>query len=188
MARPKSEEKRKSILSAATEIFAERGIAHAPTSAISRVAGVAEGTLFTYFSTKDELLNELSRELREEIDQQLADFPHDAGPRTRMRFVWDRFIDLAKAQPNRLKVVKQLRSSGRLLNESNPAVAVKLLLDIAKEVAEGGPLHEASADFLVLLFRSHAEATIEYIGAHPEQEAKCRELGFRLFWTGLSAR
>lgn len=170
------------------EIFAERGIAHAPTSAISKVAGVAEGTLFTYFATKDELLNELSRELRQEIDQKLEDFPHGVDPRTRLRFMWDRFIDLAKSQPRRLMVVKQLRSSGRLLNDSDPAVAVKLLLDITKEAAKGGPLQEASVDFLVLLFRSHAEATVEYIAAHPEQEAECRESGFRLFWTGLSTR
>ena len=188
MARPKSEEKRKSILDAAMDVFAERGIAHAPTSAISRAAGVAEGTLFTYFATKDELLNELSRELGEEFDRELTEFPHSTDPRTRLRFVWDRFIDLAKAQPKRLMVVKQLRSSGRLLNDSDPGAAVKLLLSTAKEAAEGGPLCGTSADFLVLLFRSHAEATIEYIGAHPEQEAKCRELGFRLFWAGLSAK
>jgi AcrR family transcriptional regulator len=38
--------------------FAQSGIA-ASTSAIARSAGVAEGTLFRYFATKDELLNEL---------------------------------------------------------------------------------------------------------------------------------
>lgn len=188
MARPRSEQKRKAILDAAMEVFAERGIANAPTAAISKVAGVAEGTLFTYFATKDELLNQLSQDLREEFDRTLADFPHEADPQTRMRFVWDRFIELAKAKPMRLRVVKQLRSSGMLLNESNPSYAVKLLLSTAQEAAQGGPLSEAPAEFLVLLFRSHAEATIEYIGAHPEQEAACRDLGLRLFLTGLSIR
>jgi AcrR family transcriptional regulator len=47
MARAKSEDKRNAILSAATEVFAERGLG-AATSAISHEAGVAEGTLFTY--------------------------------------------------------------------------------------------------------------------------------------------
>jgi AcrR family transcriptional regulator len=61
LARPKSDKKRKAILNAAVELFADKGIAHAPTSAISACAGVAEGTLFTYFKTKDELLNELYR-------------------------------------------------------------------------------------------------------------------------------
>lgn len=58
MARPKSEDKKQALLEAATAAFAQSGIA-ASTSAIARSAGVAEGTLFRYFATKDELLNEL---------------------------------------------------------------------------------------------------------------------------------
>ncbi|HAZ3452149.1 TPA: helix-turn-helix transcriptional regulator, partial [Klebsiella pneumoniae] len=56
MARPKSEDKKQALLEAATAAFAQSGIA-ASTSAIARSAGVAEGTLFRYFATKDELLN-----------------------------------------------------------------------------------------------------------------------------------
>jgi AcrR family transcriptional regulator len=54
MSRPKSDDKREAILAAATSVFAEGGLS-APTSAISKVAGIAEGTLFTYFLTKDDL-------------------------------------------------------------------------------------------------------------------------------------
>ncbi|ELW9307478.1 helix-turn-helix transcriptional regulator, partial [Klebsiella pneumoniae] len=53
MARPKSEDKKQALLEAATAAFAQSGIA-ASTSAIARSAGVAEGTLFRYFATKDE--------------------------------------------------------------------------------------------------------------------------------------
>src|SRR3569832_1903169 len=84
--RPKSDKKRQAILDAAVVFFADRGIGHAPTSAISSAAGVAEGTLFTYFRTKDELLNELSREMRKEIDLEMADYPISAEFRTRLRF------------------------------------------------------------------------------------------------------
>ena len=66
MARPKSEDKRNAILSAATEVFAERGLS-AATSAISTAAGVAEVPLFTYFKTKDELINALYREIKLEL-------------------------------------------------------------------------------------------------------------------------
>ena len=58
MARPRSEDKRSATVSpdAAAQVVAEYGVS-APTAKISKVAGVAEGTLFTYFATKDELLN-----------------------------------------------------------------------------------------------------------------------------------
>ena len=59
MSRPRSEQKRQAILDAAFRVFVERGVAASPTSAISKAAGVAEGTLFTYFKTKEELMHEL---------------------------------------------------------------------------------------------------------------------------------
>jgi AcrR family transcriptional regulator len=189
MARPKSDDKRKAILDAAMEVFAERGIAHAPTSAISQAAGVAEGSLFTYFKNKDELMNELYRELRAELDRELAGYPYKADACTRLRFIWDRFLDLAKSQPKRLNVLKQLRASGRLLKDAEtPNIAITEMLHTTKEAAEGANLESASAEYLVLLMRAHAEATVEYIAVHPDQEAICRELGFNFIWKGLTGQ
>ena len=186
LARPRSDQKRQAILDAAVELFADRGIGHAPTSAISSAAGVAEGTLFTYFKTKDELLNELYREMRKEIDREMADFPFSADARTRLRFVWDRFLDLAEKYPKRLKVQQQLRSSGRLLKGAEaPNMVIKELLQVSKEGAELGGLNGASPEYLVLMFRAQAEATAEFIAAHQEMEAESRELGFKLVWRAL---
>ena len=36
---------------AAVEVFSERGFWNTPTSLVSKTAGVADGTLFTYFNT-----------------------------------------------------------------------------------------------------------------------------------------
>jgi AcrR family transcriptional regulator len=189
MARPKSDDKRRAILEAATEVFAERGFAHAPTSAISKTAGVAEGTLFTYFSSKDELINELYRGLRKELDQELSGYPFEADARIRIRFIWDRFLNRAKLQPRRLSVIKQLRASGRLFKEAEtPTLTLTELLKATKEAADGDRLKEVSAEFLVLQFRAQAEATVDYIAAHPEEEAAAREAGFYLFWRGLTGK
>src|SRR6266700_1119573 len=49
------EKTRKAILRAALELFAEKGFYHTTTKAISRQAGIAEGTLFNYFETKEDL-------------------------------------------------------------------------------------------------------------------------------------
>src|ERR1700740_3183384 len=123
------------------ELFADRGIGHAPTSAISAAAGIAEGTLFTYFRTKDELLNELYRELRTELDRELADYPFTADARARLRFIWDRYLNLAMRYPKRLKVLQQLRTSGRLLKDAEaPTMAIIEVLHSTKEAAELGGL------------------------------------------------
>jgi AcrR family transcriptional regulator len=189
MARPKSDGKRKAILDAAKHIFAERGISNSPTSAISKAAGVAEGSLFIYFHSKDELMNELYRELRSEFDREFEEFPYKADAKTRVRFAWDRFINLAMEEPIRLTVLRQLRSSGRLFKDAEtPGIAILEMLHTVKEAVQGGSFQNAPAEFLILLLRAHAEATVEYILAHPEQEAVSREVGFGLVWNGLAGQ
>src|SRR5580700_3464724 len=94
MARPRSEDKRNAILDAATHVFAERGLTAAPTSEISKQAGVAEGTLFTYFKTKDDLVNALYREIKLELaDAMISGFPRKKSVRARLRHVWEGFVN-----------------------------------------------------------------------------------------------
>src|SRR3979409_775079 len=92
MAKPKSEDKRNAILSAAAQVFAERGLG-APTAAITRAAGIAEGSLFTYFKTKDELINALYRELKLELaDSMMSGFPRKQSVRHRLEHVWNGYV------------------------------------------------------------------------------------------------
>ncbi len=51
--------KREQIFEAAVQLFTEKGFEKTPTSAISKVAGVATGTLFHHFKTKEDLINAL---------------------------------------------------------------------------------------------------------------------------------
>ena len=49
------EKTQKAILRAALELFAEKGFYQTTTRAIARKAGIAEGTIFNYFETKEDL-------------------------------------------------------------------------------------------------------------------------------------
>src|SRR5258705_2773832 len=122
MARPKSEDKRNAILDAATRLFAERGLTAAPTSEISKQAGVAEGTLFTYFETKDDLINVLYREIKLELaDAMMSDFPRKKNVRTRLQHVWDRYVNWGIAHPRHRKALEQLQVAKALTKKSRKA-------------------------------------------------------------------
>src|SRR5262252_9487599 len=51
----KKERTKEQILAAALELFREEGIEATTTKQISKRAGIAEGTLFNYFKTKEDL-------------------------------------------------------------------------------------------------------------------------------------
>lgn len=48
------------IIQAALDVISERGFHNAPSSLIAKRAGVAEGTIYRYFRTKDELIHSIS--------------------------------------------------------------------------------------------------------------------------------
>ena len=66
MARPKTEEKRKRILQAAVKVFARKGYFAARVSEIAKKAGVADGTIYLYFKSKEDILVRLFDEVMAE--------------------------------------------------------------------------------------------------------------------------
>ena len=189
MARPRSDDKRRAILEAAARVFAERGVSDSPTSAISKAAGVAEGTIFTYFKSKEELMNELYLEFRREFAKRVADFPRRGNIRAQLRYLWDEYLAAGTANPARLRVQMRLRASGKLFKENEaPILALLDMMEAARKAVGGTELGKAPPEFLVLMMRALAEATIEYIAAHPESKEECWEDGFRILWKGLSGK
>lgn len=71
------EGKRDKLKDAALKLFVERGFHNTPTSLIAKEAGVATGTLFHYFKTKEQLINALYLEIKDEmveaLEQHLAE-------------------------------------------------------------------------------------------------------------------
>ena len=102
MARPKSEDKKQALLDAATAAFAQSGIA-ASTALIARNAGVAEGTLFRYFATKDDLLNALYLHLKQDLCQtMLAELDRTLTlPKEHTRNIWNSYVDWGIRNPCR---------------------------------------------------------------------------------------
>ena len=67
--------RRNQILDAATKVFAEKGFHRATIKDIARVAGIADGTIYTYFASKTDVLLAILNRLNEttEREQQFAE-------------------------------------------------------------------------------------------------------------------
>ncbi len=192
MARPKSEDKRNAILDAATRLFAERGLAAAPTSEISKLAGVAEGTLFTYFGTKDELINSLYREIKLGLaDAMMSDFPRKKNVRTRMRHVWDRDVRWGIANPRQRKVLGQLLVSEVLTKQSREAGSAPFVefQTMIRDGIEGRVFrNDLPVELISKSLGALVEATIDLTVANPSKADRYRESGFQMLWAGITRR
>jgi AcrR family transcriptional regulator len=190
VARPKSEDKRNAILDAATRLFAERGLTAAPTSEISKQAGVAEGTLFTYFKTKDDLINALYREIKLELaDAIMSDFPRKKNIRTRLRHVWDRYVNWGIANPKQRKVLAQLQVSEVLTKESKDATSapfVEFQIMICDAIEQRVFRDDIPAEHISKSLAALVEATIDLTVSKPSKANRYRDSGFLMFWAGIT--
>jgi TetR/AcrR family transcriptional regulator, fatty acid metabolism regulator protein len=78
--------KRDAILRAAIDVFAERGYFNAQVADVARAAGVAAGTVYLYFKSKDDLLVSIfERSMRESLTAGREAVAESGDPRERLR-------------------------------------------------------------------------------------------------------
>ncbi len=79
-------DKRAAILEAATAVFAERGFFNAQVADIARGAGIAAGTVYLYFRSKDEILTSIfDRTMKDAIAEGRAAMDGVTDPVERLR-------------------------------------------------------------------------------------------------------
>ena len=64
---------RAALLEAARRLFRDKGYANTKIADITEEAGRALGSFYTYFSNKEELLEQLAEDFKEEIDNRITD-------------------------------------------------------------------------------------------------------------------
>lgn len=189
MARPLSEAKREAILAAACKLVAEHGTG-APTAKIAREAGLAEGTLFTYFASKDELLNQLYLELKTDFATlTVTAYPREGSIRDRLEHLWNSFIDWGAKHPVKHKALRQLAVSDRISEEtrSKGAAAFAEISGMIEESRRIGLLKDQSQPFFSAVVEALSEVMLDLIAREPGKHEHYKKLGFSVFWDGITA-
>jgi len=188
MPRPLSDEKRSAILEAATNIIVMQGLS-APTAGIAKEAGVANGSLFTYFETKTELFNQLYLDIKAEIALAiLKNHPAGAEPRDEFFHVWRNWMNWAVSNPQKRKALTQLSVSDLITSETR-AIGHKTMTPVAELLERarvGGPMQKASKGFVGALMNSIAEATMDFMTQDPANAKKYSKEGFDALWRILN--
>lgn len=138
---PKGREgdKRERILRAATKVFARKGFYATKVAEVAKAAGVADGTIYLYFKSKDDLLVSLFEDrimlLLATLDRALAERP---TAQERLRCVIEMQLGLLEGERDLAEVITvNLRQSTRLMKQyAAPKFALYLDM-IAKVISDG---------------------------------------------------
>jgi AcrR family transcriptional regulator len=106
-------DKRNEILQAALKLFVEFGFHGTPTSKIAQTAGVANGTLFHYFKTKEELITCLYIDLKTKLNAfSVAEVPESgAGVKEKTRCGYLNALHWALQNPEGFRFIQQFSNS-----------------------------------------------------------------------------
>ena len=188
MAREKVADKEKAIVEAAISVFAERGFWNTPTSMISKTAGVADGTLFTYFATKDDLIHAVYLTIKRELAELLiAGFETYDSFEGKMRHIWDGYIEWGVAHPERFKVMQQIHTNYPV----SPEVAAEglepfaAIQQIAQESIASGLIRDYPVAYLAALMDSQTAMTVQFISSNHDQMRYYMDIGFEILWNGV---
>jgi AcrR family transcriptional regulator len=184
MPRPRSDDKRAAIMSAAARVIAAQGLG-AATATIAKEAGVSNGSLFTYFDTKADLLNQLYLELKTEMGAAaLGGLPADGDAREQLLSMCSGWLRWATGYPERRRTLAQLDVSDEITEATHQAAsrAMKGVADILERSREHGPLRDAPLMFVVGLASAVAETTIDFIIGDPDNADAHARAGFEAIW------
>jgi AcrR family transcriptional regulator len=184
MPRPKSDDKRTAILNAATRIFVVQGLG-APTAGIAKEAGVANGSLFTYFETKTDLFNQLYLELKSEVaSMAMKDLPQSSELRDQFFHIWRNWTAWAVTFPDKRRALAQLSVSDEITPETR-AAGQKMMAGIAElleQIRANGPMRKVPMNFVAGIMNSVAEATMDFMAQDPAGAKKHCKVGFEALW------
>ena len=184
MPRPRSDDKRNAIIAAATRIIVTQGLS-APTAGIAKEAGVANGSLFTYFETKSDLFNALYLELKLEMAAAATkDLRAGDDLRDQVFQVWQNWMAWALSFPEKRRALAQLGVSDEIKPATHKAAGkgMTLVAELLERVRAIGPMRKAPMGFVLTLMNSVAESTIDFMARDPANAAKHCKVGFDALW------
>jgi len=171
MARKRVGNKREKIINAAAKFFGEKGYHNTTTSEIAEAAGVAAGTIYIYFTSKEELIVAVFEEfLGRHMERLQAGVEAVDGPIARIRRLMTLGLELMESNPESAKIfLSQLRQSTTMIKTvaKRSSRAYKDIIEavLADGVAKGVFREMNTAHVASMLFGAYQMTVLEWVAS-----------------------
>ncbi|MBA2864372.1 TetR/AcrR family transcriptional regulator [Methanococcus maripaludis] len=185
------EDKRKAVMDAALKLFTERGFQGTSTAQISKEAGVATGTLFHYFPTKEDLINNLYFEVKGGLSRAMVkDLESQVSFKDRLKKIWDNLVRWGLDNHDEFLFVGQFCNSPYISNFTREEVMKEyvFLHTLVEEGLNEGHIKELPSELVMAMFYQNSRIVVEVISGYDssKDENKLIDDGFEIIWNGLT--
>jgi len=184
-------DKKQAILDTALPLFVDKGFNATSTASIAKTAGVATGTLFHHFPTKNDIMNQLFLSIKQEFATHIVSQTSLTGNlKQDANALWQKAIDWAIEQPLKQLFFLQYSMSTDI-DVKIRKQAMNSILGFIIELIEQGKKQHLIADFPneLLLENCHGQylAAIRFFTDNPHlgTDERHRNASFELFWRAM---
>jgi len=183
-------DKRAQITQAALKLFIEQGFQNTSTASISKKAGVATGTLFLYFPTKDDLINSLYKDAKEQLGTALsAGFPKAGSTKTRLKYLWDAAIQWALANNDAFRFMQMFKSSPLItrLTREELVPTGEFAVSFIRQAIKKGEIADINIELLFTVIDALLSAAVNLAVLKPaKSRTQIVEQAFEVLWKGIA--
>ena len=193
MARRLAADKREKFLSAALKLFVTHGVQNTSTAAIAKEAGTAAGTLFLYFPTKQDLINELVLKISNDQSEYMKTLFNPALPvRDTFFTIWQGCIHWFLEHMDAFEYTRQVRDPGivdeAIVTESGKSFVY--FYDAIQKGLDEGALKPYPLEVIGEFLYQDIVAVMNLMRIRPGRgnQEEIIQAGFDIFWDGIRAR
>ncbi len=183
--------KKQQALATALQLFVENGYENTPTALISKQSGVATGTLFHHFKSKQDILNQLyldsKHSLRKNLLQNLNSSKRE---KNQIYIIWLNYMHWATQNPLYFRFLEKYSEHSLITCESRSQVdnTYKELFCILRKTQENQQLGKLPWDYILMLTEMHFTTAAKYCVANPNtlEKKKLPKRLFLAYWKAIS--
>jgi AcrR family transcriptional regulator len=192
MVRTLNPEKRAAILSSALELFVANGVKNSSTAEIAKAAGIAAGTLFLYFPTKQALMDELVLKIGKEQSEYIKSLLEPGfSAREAFSAIWSGSLHWLLDNIIAYQYIQQVRDSG-VISEPVVGESAKLLsyyYDAYRKGLEEASIKPYPLDLIGGFLYQDLVAVMTYLKMQtdPHKQEEIIRQGFEIYWDGIKS-
>lgn len=176
------------IFETALELFRERGMYATPMSQLAEAAGVATGTIYHYFSSKDELIVEMFRHYRAQVVHIVKRALEAVGSHEeRFMRMWMAVTEFYLAHPKLLVFFEQFTNSPYYGKVDFRADEDRPLSQFLDDAIRRGLVRCVDTQLLITLIASSCIAAAKAVKMNPDIQREGGHMQIAgMIWRGLS--
>lgn len=185
-------DKRKDLLAAALQLFVQYGFHGTPTSKIAKQAGVANGTLFHYYKTKEDLIVSLYIDIKTRMGEYIeAKVPEGKKAKEMFKEQFTQILLWSLENKDEFYFIQQFHTSpfAALLSPEEIKKQLSKSCHQIEEAIQEKAIKDRDVDFILTLLTSHTFGLNQYLAKTKltkEQQLKTIEDSFEMLWIMIS--